>query len=141
VSDIGDVVRSKGERITIRLPEKDLRLIDSFLMEEKCYQSRSELLRVAARELIDRKIAHARGQQEETFVPVSDIQISAVDYLVRTGRFKSRDAALFEILRNYLETLEWDKIEDTQKRLQLIKYKVASAEMQDKEIEEKYLSH
>lgn len=134
-------MRLKGERITIRLPEKDLRLIDSFLEEEQEYGSRSELLRVGAKELIDKKISLKKGESKETYVPVSDDQIYAIDYLIRKGRFKSREAAIFEILRNYLETVDWDKIESSQKKLQDIKYQVESARMMDKELEDKYLKH
>lgn len=132
---------SKGERITIRLPEKDLRLIDSFLEEEEKFPSRSELLRVAAKELIDRTIALQKGGSGETFVPVSDDQISAIDYLVRKGRFKSREAALFEILRDYLEAVPWDRIEKVKEKLQEVKYKLATAEMMEKDIEKNYLKH
>ena len=136
-----DILRNKGERITIRLPEKDLRLMDSYLEEEQEFSSRSELLRVAAKELIDKKIALQKGEANETYVPVSDDQIYAIDYLIRKGRFKSREAAIFEILRNYLESVDWDKIEDGQKKLQDIKYQVESARMMDKELENKYLKH
>jgi Arc/MetJ-type ribon-helix-helix transcriptional regulator len=131
----------KGERITIRLPEKDLRLIDSFLEEEQEFGSRSELLRVGAKELIDKKISLKKGESKETYIPVSDAQVYAIDYLIRKGRFKSREAALFEILRNYLETVDWDKIESSQKKLQDIKYQVESARMMEKELEDKYLQH
>ncbi|UCE36590.1 MAG: ribbon-helix-helix protein, CopG family [Thermoplasmata archaeon] len=133
-------MRAKGERITIRLPEKDLRIIDSFL-EEETFSSRSELLRVAAKELIDRRIALEKGHPGETFVPVSNDQISAIDYLIKKGRFKSLEAALFEILRDYLEALPWDKIEKHEEKLQEIKYKLADAKMMEKEIENNYLKH
>ena len=132
---------AKGERITIRLPEKDLRFIDSFLEEEVDFQSRSEMFREAAKELIDRKIAQEKGLSGETYVPVSDDHLSAIDYLVRKGRFKSRSAALFEILRDYLESVPWDKIEKGEEKLQEIKYKLATAELLDKDIEKNYLSH
>ncbi len=132
----------KGERITIRLPVKDLRLIDSFLEEEEeAFANRSELLRVASKELIDRKIAHKKGSSQETYVPISDDQMMAIDYLIRKGRFKSREDALFEILRDYLEAVSWDKIEKGQEKLQEIKYKLASAELTEKEIEKNYLKH
>ncbi len=133
-------MRSKGERITIRLPEKDLRLIDSFL-EEEDFSSRSELLRLAAKEFIDRRIALEKGHSDETFVPISDDQIAAFEYLIKKGRFKSLEAALFEILRDYLEAVPWDKIEKSQEKLQKIKYQLASAKMIEKEIENNYLKH
>jgi Arc/MetJ-type ribon-helix-helix transcriptional regulator len=136
-----DIMPSKGERITIRLPEKDLRLIDSFLEEEVEFTSRSELLRVAAKELIDRRIALQKGRSGETFAPVSVDQISAIEYLIRKGRFKSVEAALFEILRDYLESVPWDKIEKAEEKLQEIRYKLASAEMMEKEISKNYLKH
>jgi Arc/MetJ-type ribon-helix-helix transcriptional regulator len=136
-----DILRLKGERITIRLPEKDLRLIDSFLEEEQEFGSRSELLRVGAKALIDKKISLKKGESKETYVPLSDDQVYAIDYLIRKGRFKSREAALFEILRNYLETVDWDKIESSQKKLQDIKYQVESARMMEKELEDRYLKH
>jgi Arc/MetJ-type ribon-helix-helix transcriptional regulator len=134
-------LRNKGERITIRLPEKDLRLIDSFIEEEEEFQSRSELLRVAAKDLIDKRIALAKGESDEIYVALSDDQVYAIDYLIRNGRFKSRSAALFEILRNYLDSVEWEKIEKSQKKLHNIKYDVESARMMDKKIEEDYLKH
>ncbi len=136
-----DILRLKGERITIRLPEKDLRLIDSFLEEENEFGSRSELLRVGAKALIDKKISLKKGESTETLAPVSDDQMYAIEYLIRKGRFKSTEAAIFEILRNYLETVDWDKIEGSQKKLQDIKYQVESARMMEKELEDKYLQH
>jgi Arc/MetJ-type ribon-helix-helix transcriptional regulator len=136
-----DILRLKGERITIRLPEKDLRLIDSFLEEENEFGSRSELLRVGAKQLIDKKISLKKGGSNETLAPVSDDQMYAIEYLIRKGRFKSTEAAIFEILRNYLESVEWDKIEGSQKKLQDIKYQVESARMMEKELEDKYLQH
>ncbi|MEE9151554.1 MAG: ribbon-helix-helix domain-containing protein [Thermoplasmata archaeon] len=134
-------MRLKGERITIRLPEKDLRLIDSFLEEEVEFSSRSELLRIAAKELMDRKIAQEKGHPGESYVPISNDHIDAIDYLVKKGRFKSQDAALFEIVRDYLEALPWDKIEKAKEKLQEIKYQLATAKMMEKEIEKNYLSH
>jgi Arc/MetJ-type ribon-helix-helix transcriptional regulator len=130
----------KGERITIRLPDKDLRWIDSFIDEGE-FDSRSELFRVAARELIDRTLALQQGQSGDTYVPVSDDQINAIDYLIQKGRFKSREAAVFEILRNYLEDVDWEKLESSEKKFQEIKYKLAEAEMMKKEIEQNYLKH
>jgi Arc/MetJ-type ribon-helix-helix transcriptional regulator len=134
-------MRLKGERITIRLPEKDLRLLDSFLEEEEEFTSRSELLRVAARELMDRRIALASGGSEETYIPVSNEHISAIDYLINKGRFKSRESAMFEILRDYLESVSWDDIEKANKRLQAIKFKLTTAEMVEEEIKKNYLKH
>jgi len=133
-------LRLKGERITIRLPEKDLRLIDSFL-EEKEFSSRSELLRIAAKELLDRKIAFEQGHPGESYVAISDDQIDAIDYLVKKGRFKSRESALFEIVRDYLEAVPWDKIEKAEEKLQQIKYQLATAKMMEKDIENNYLKH
>ena len=130
----------KGERITIRLPEKDLRLIDSFLEEEE-FSSRSELLRIAAKELIDRRIAFQKGHPGESFVPISDDQVDSIDYLVKKGRFKSRESALFEIVRDYLEAVPWDKIEKAEEKLQEIKYQLATAKMLEKDIEKNYLKH
>ena len=130
----------KGERITIRLPDKDLRWIDSFIDEGE-FDSRSELFRVAARELIDRALALQQGQSGETYVPLSDDHINAVDYLIKKGRFKSREAALFEIVRNYLEDVDWDKLETSEKKFQEIKFKLAEAELLKKEIEKNYLKH
>ncbi|UCE73063.1 MAG: hypothetical protein JSV56_08460 [Methanomassiliicoccales archaeon] len=134
-------MRAKGERITIRLPEKDLRLIDSFLEEEVEFSSRSELLRISAKELIDNRIARTKGHAGETFVSVSDDQISVIDYLIKKGRFKSREAALFEILRDYLEAVPWEKVEKAEEKLQKIKYQLATAKMMEKEIENNYLKH
>lgn len=130
----------KGERITIRLPDKDLRWIDSFIDEGE-FDSRSELFRVAARELIDRTLAQQQGRLGETYVPVSDDHINAVDYLIKNGRFQSREAAVFEILRNYLDDVDWDKLEASQEKFREIKYKLSEAEMLKKEIEDIYLKH
>jgi len=135
-----DILRLKGERITIRLPDKDLHLIDSFLEEEE-FSSRSEMLRVAAKELIDRRIALEKGHPGESYVPISDDHLDQIDYLIKKGRFKSREAALFEIVRDYLESVEWEKIEKDREKLQDIKYQLATAKMTEKEIEQNYLKH
>jgi Arc/MetJ-type ribon-helix-helix transcriptional regulator len=125
--------------MTLRLPQKDLKFIDSFLEKNDEFKNRSELLRVSASELIERRLALQKGAAQETFVPVSDDQIDAIDYLIRLGRFKSREAALFEILRNFLDSVEWEKVEDGRKKLQDIKYQVGSARDLDRKIEEEYL--
>ena len=130
----------KGERITIRLPQKDLRLIDSFL-EEEDFSSRSELLRIAAKELLDRRIALEKGHPGESYLPISNDQVDAIDYLIKKGRFKSRESALFEIVRDYLESVPWDKIEKAEEKLQDIKYQLATAKMIEKDIEKNYLKH
>lgn len=130
----------KGERITIRLPQKDLRLIDSFL-EEEDFSSRSELLRIAAKELLDRRIALEKGHPGESYVPISNDQVDTIDYLIKKGRFKSRESALFEIVRDYLESVPWDKIEKSEEKLQDIKYQLATAKMIEKDIEKNYLKH
>jgi Arc/MetJ-type ribon-helix-helix transcriptional regulator len=130
----------KGERITIRLPDKDLRWIDSFIDEGE-FDSRSELFRVAARELIDRTLAQQQGRLGETYVPVSDDHINALDYLIKKGRFQSREAAVFEILRNYLDDVDWDKLEASEEKFREIKYKLSEAELLKKEIEDTYLKH
>jgi Arc/MetJ-type ribon-helix-helix transcriptional regulator len=131
----------KGERITIRLLERDLRLLDSFLEEEGEFKSRSELLRISAKELIDRRIAASVGSSEETYVPISNNHLNAIDYLIGKGRFKSREDALFEIVRDYLEMVSWEKIEKAEEKFQEIKYKLATAEMLKKDIENNYLKH
>jgi metal-responsive CopG/Arc/MetJ family transcriptional regulator len=116
-------------------------LIDSFLEEEEEFPSRSELLRVAAKELIDKRIALQKGRSGEVYVSVSKDHLDTLDYLTRSGRFKSIEAGLFEILRNYLDKLPWDKIEKGEEKLREIKYKIATAEMTEKEIENNYLKH
>ena len=132
-------MRLKGERITIRLPEEDLESIDSYLEEEE-FTSRSELLRIGAKELIERRRALEKGHPGESYVPVSNDHLDEIDYLILKGRFKSRESALFEIVRDYLEDLPWDKIEKAHDKRQKIKYQLASAKMTEKEVN-KILKH
>ena len=129
----------KGERLSIRLPEKDRRLIDSFLEQEgKEFSSMSELFRIASKEFIDRRIALGLGGHDETLIPVANNQITAIDGLILKGEFKSREAALHEIIRNYLKSLEWDKIDEVEKRILDMKYQLTDARETDKKIEDIY---
>ncbi len=129
----------KGERLSIRLPEKDRRLIDSFLEQEgKEFSSISEFFRFASKELIDRRIAMGLGGHDETLVPVANNQITAIDGLILKGEFKSREAALHEIIRNYLKSLEWDKIDEVEKRILDMKYQMAEAREIEKKVQDIY---
>jgi Arc/MetJ-type ribon-helix-helix transcriptional regulator len=129
----------KGERLTIRLPEKHRRLIDSFLEQEgKEFSSVSEFFRIASKDFIDRKIALGLGGHDETLIPVSNNQLSAIDGLILKGEFKSREAALHEIIRDYLKSLEWDKIDEVEKRILGMKYQLTDARETEKKIEDIY---
>jgi metal-responsive CopG/Arc/MetJ family transcriptional regulator len=135
----GDILAQKGERLSIRLPEKDRRLIDSFLEQEgQEFSSISELFRIASKEFIDRRIAMGLGGHDETLIPVANNQITAIDGLILKGEFKSREAALHEIIRNYLKSLEWDKIDEVEKRILGMKYQMADARDTEKKIEDIY---
>jgi Arc/MetJ-type ribon-helix-helix transcriptional regulator len=127
------------ERLSIRLPVKDRRLIVSFLEKEgKDFSSISEFFRFAAKELIDRRLALGHGGHDETLVPVANNQITAIDGLILKGEFKSREAALHEIIRNYLKSLEWDKIDEVEKRILGMKYQLTDARETEKKIEDIY---
>jgi Arc/MetJ-type ribon-helix-helix transcriptional regulator len=130
----------KEERITIRLLEEDRKSIDSYLEEQEEFTSRSELLRIGAKELIERRSALEKGHPGESYVPVSNDHLDQIDYLILKGRFKSRESAIFEIVRDYFEELPWDKIEKNHDKRQKIKYQLASAKMTEKEVN-KILRH
>lgn len=131
---------SKGERVTIRVPEKDMRLVDSFIEEYDEFSSRSDLFRTAVKELIKQRMDLKAGDNE-VLVPVLEEQINAIDYLVRNRRFQSRTSALFEILRNYIDSVQWDAIEKSEQKLQSIKFQLATAKLEEKKIEKEYLQH
>jgi metal-responsive CopG/Arc/MetJ family transcriptional regulator len=127
----------KGERLTIRLPEKDRRLIDSFLEQEgQEFSSISELFRIASKEFIDRRIAMGLGRHDETLIPIANNLITAIDGLILKGEFKSREAALHEIIRNFLKSLEWDKIDEVEKRILDMKYQMTDARKTEEKIED-----
>jgi metal-responsive CopG/Arc/MetJ family transcriptional regulator len=131
---------SKGERVTIRLPQKDMRLVDSFLEESEDFSSRSDLFRTAVQELIQHRNDLIAGENE-VVVSVLEDQINAIDYLIKRKRFKSRSQALFEILRDYLDSVQWDKIDRSEEKLQNIKYQLATTKLEEKKIAKEYLQH
>ena len=100
----------------------------------------SEFIRFAARELIDRRFALGLGGHDETLIPVANNQITAIDGLILKGEFKSREAALHEIIRNYLKSLEWDKIDEVEKRILGMKYQMADARNTEKKKQCGYFS-
>lgn len=77
---------------------------------------------------------------QNTYFPLSIDHTYVLDYLIKKGRFKSRESALFEVVRDYLDKIPWEKIDKSEERLQQIKYKLASADIAEKEIKN-FLKH
>jgi metal-responsive CopG/Arc/MetJ family transcriptional regulator len=100
------------------------------------FSSISELFRIASKEFIDRRIAMGLGRHDETLIPVANNLITAIDGLILKGEFKSREAALHEIIRNYLKSLEWDKIDEVEKRILDMKYQMTDARKTEEKIED-----
>jgi Arc/MetJ-type ribon-helix-helix transcriptional regulator len=105
-----------GERISLRLEEEDLELIDEFVEKRPEYSNRSHLARMAIRSFIERD-GGVSGQSSENRVSVRvpGAIHSMIEKLVEMGYYTSIEEVVEEVLRK--EFLPKEKMEDVKGKL------------------------
>ncbi|MHB1622637.1 MAG: ribbon-helix-helix domain-containing protein [Cuniculiplasma sp.] len=109
---------SKDIKITLRISEDDLDMIDSFLEENMSYGSRSEFLRNCALDFIQAKKAF-KGWESGNGVSLSKKQEEYIERMIRMGYYPSKEDAIKSILEyvfdsGFIKKIFEEKIEKYQ---------------------------
>ncbi len=107
---------SKDIKITLRISDDDLDMIDSFLEENMAFGSRSEFLRNCALDVIQRKGMGGRMDSGSGMV-LSKKQDEFLDRMIKLGYYPSREDAIKSILEyifdsGLIKTIFEEKIEN-----------------------------
>ena len=133
-----DTMNNKEERVTVRFGDPELSEID-VLVEELGFKNRSEFIRRAVTDYTRRKrVLHT--DSEEVLVHISSDQISVIDNLVAKKQHISRETPLFEIIRDYINRVPWDRVDSTTEKIQASKFENAKADL-DREMTRRYMEH
>ena len=102
-----------GERISLRLEQEDLRMLDGFLEEHPEFSNRSHLARLAIRAFIEQNeapedIAAARqpSKGNAVTVEVPALAYMTIESFIRAGVYNSMEDAVVECLRERFITRE-----------------------------------
>ena len=128
-------------RITVRLLSEDVKAVDGILSSSPEYSNRSDLLRAVIRRIGRNGEPSVWLARPEGSVPVDKGQLEVLDFLVSRGHFASREAALFEMIRDHLERIDWDRIERRSQRSQDARIQLTSERMTQKRVETELLRH
>ena len=111
-----------NERITLRLEKENLELIDSFLKENKSYDSRSQLVRDAVQSFIQ----SLRGEGNTVSLHVPKYYLELIDRLVADGYFLSREHAIVRSIEEWFTRERVKEIQDHRKEIDRTTGKVVS---------------
>lgn len=111
-----------NERITLRLEKENLELIDSFLKENKSYDSRSQLVRDAVQSFIQ----SLRGEGNTVSLHVPKYYLELIDRLVADGYFLSREHAIVRSIEEWFTRERVKEIQDHRKEIDKTTGKVVS---------------
>jgi Arc/MetJ-type ribon-helix-helix transcriptional regulator len=112
----------ENERITLRLEKENLELIDSFLKENKSYDSRSQLVRDAVQSFIQ----SLRGEGNTVSLHVPKYYLELIDRLVADGYFLSREHAIVRSIEEWFTRERVKEIQDHRKEIDKTTGKVVS---------------
>ncbi|EQB68390.1 MAG: hypothetical protein AMDU5_GPLC00012G0030 [Thermoplasmatales archaeon Gpl] len=109
---------SKDIKITLRISEEDLDLIDSFLEENMSFGSRSEFLRNCALDFIQSK-KNFKGMDLGNGISLSKKQEEYIERMIRMGYYPSKEDAIKSILEyvfdsGFIKKIFEEKIEKYQ---------------------------
>jgi Arc/MetJ-type ribon-helix-helix transcriptional regulator len=106
-----------GERITMRLENEDLELLDDFIRKHPEYTSRSQLARIAIREFIEGAQGPQVSEEHATKVTIElpRAALYVIEGMVREGIFTSAGGAIEEAVRK--EFLKPEYLEEMKKRV------------------------
>ncbi len=109
---------SKDIKITLRISEEDLDLIDSFLEENMAFGSRSEFLRNCALDFIQAKKSF-KGVDLGNGISLSKKQEEYLDRMIKMGYYPSKEDSIKSILEyvfdsGFIKKIFEEKIEKYQ---------------------------
>jgi Arc/MetJ-type ribon-helix-helix transcriptional regulator len=119
---MGGIGMDDNERITLRLEKENLELIDSFLKENKSYDSRSQLVRDAVQSFIQ----SLRGEGNTVSLHVPKYYLELIDRLVADGYFLSREHAIVRSIEEWFTRERVKEIQDHRKEIDKTTGKVVS---------------
>ena len=111
-----------NERITLRLEKENLELIDSFLKENRSYDSRSQLVRDAVQSFIQ----SLRGEGNTVSLHVPKYYLELIDRLVADGYFLSREHAIVRSIEEWFTRERVKEIQDHRQEIDKTTGKVVS---------------
>ena len=88
-------MKSKNERVTLRLGKKDLKEIDAFIKNNREFASRSQLCRVAMQSFI------GKGEKNECKVTIPSKFLALIDKEVKEEYALSRQHAINRCVEKY----------------------------------------
>jgi Arc/MetJ-type ribon-helix-helix transcriptional regulator len=122
-------------KVTIRLPKELLDGLDNLVALGK-YNSRSQAVREALKDILSRNIHSGAGDTQDVNVNLPERFLSDLDFLVKVDYYKTRESAVYEAIKIHLyETLDLYKIKTRSEAMQEIGFDLASAEIQKKDID------
>lgn len=103
------------ERITLRLEESNLKLMDEFLNRNENIGTRSQLCRMAVKSFIDQ--TSSKGNEVSVTIPRQYLEY--IDSKVRKGYFLSREHAILRAVEAYFSGEGVEIIEKHQKKMEI----------------------
>jgi len=126
---MGGIGMDDNERITLRLEKENLELIDSFLKENKSYDSRSQLVRDAVQSFIQ----SLRGEGNTVSLHVPKYYLELIDRLVADGYFLSREHAIVRSIEEWFTRERVKEIQDHRKEIDKTTGRVVSVATGEKD--------
>lgn len=114
-------MNSKEERISIRFGEREVLRMDEFVEEDPKLDNRSELIRIAVNEYMARNRT-LRCAEDEVSILIKKDFAETLDNLVEKKQYHSLEAAIFEIIRNHINEIDWNSVDSVQERMQRAKF-------------------
>ena len=99
-----------NDRITIRLDNKDIELIDVFVKGNPEFSTRSEFLRIAALEYIKMSGQARLGQMDEMKIRLGPRNMDKLFLLLSTERYDTPQQAATDLFKIGLGTVDFDGI-------------------------------
>ena len=99
-----------NDRITIRLDNKDIELIDVFVKGNPEFSTRSDFLRVAAMEYIKMSGQARLGQMDEMKIRLGPRNMNKLFLLLSTERYDTPQQAATDLFKIGLGTVDFDGI-------------------------------
>ncbi|MFQ5909550.1 MAG: ribbon-helix-helix domain-containing protein [Thermoplasmata archaeon] len=113
-----------NERVTLRLEKDNLERMDSYLQKSREFANRSQFLRVAVKNFIDR----AEKAQEEVSLKIPARFLEYIDAQVADGYFPSREHAILKCIEGFLTLEKVEEIEKHKKRMGIASGKMVSVD-------------
>ena len=99
-----------NDRITIRLDDKDIDLIDAFVASNPEFTDRSKFLRAAAIEYIKMSGQSRLGQKDEVKLSLGPRTMDKILLLLSTERYDTPHQAATELFKIGLETVKIEEL-------------------------------